>query len=154
MLLTGMAMAVLPVIGIVLYAKWLDKKYPEFNQEVFTEEELKKNTTIILKVGRKSITEFRFRHYYDSVTDYPDFIKAIFELVAKNDAAITEFSSYQVFALLNSLLSHWRLVLISVYTLLPKIDKNTTALHLEEGVKTAGIILLVTGAGGALGSVC
>ncbi|VEH65573.1 permease [Rodentibacter pneumotropicus] len=44
-------------------------------------------------------------------------------------------------------------VLISVYTLLPKIDKNTTALYLEEGVKTAGIILLVTGAGGALGAV-
>ncbi len=27
MLLTGMCMAVLPVVGIVLYAKWLDKKY-------------------------------------------------------------------------------------------------------------------------------
>ncbi len=41
MLLTGVCMAVLPVVGIVLYAKWLDKKYPNFNQEVFTEEELK-----------------------------------------------------------------------------------------------------------------
>lgn len=27
MLLTGMCMAFLPVVGIVLYAKWLDKKY-------------------------------------------------------------------------------------------------------------------------------
>ncbi|SUU98669.1 Inner membrane permease ygbN [Avibacterium paragallinarum] len=36
---------------------------------------------------------------------------------------------------------------------MPKVDRNTTALHLEEGVKTAGIILLVTGAGGALGAV-
>ncbi len=44
-------------------------------------------------------------------------------------------------------------VLVAVYTLLPKADKTTTALHLEEGVKTAGIILLVTGAGGALGAV-
>ncbi len=43
-------------------------------------------------------------------------------------------------------------VLISVY-IITKADKNTTALHLEEGVKTAGIILLVTGAGGALGAV-
>lgn len=33
MLLTGMCMAVLPVVGIVLYAKWLDKKYPNFNQK-------------------------------------------------------------------------------------------------------------------------
>ncbi|MFY1026956.1 gluconate:H+ symporter [Actinobacillus seminis] len=155
MLLTGMAMAVLPVIGIVLYAKWLDKKYPEFNQEVFTEEELKKKyDDYIESREKKALPSLGLSLLPIVLPIILIFIKAIFELVAKNDAAITEFSSYQVFAFIgNPIIALAISVLISVYTLLPKIDKNTTALHLEEGVKTAGIILLVTGAGGALGSV-
>ncbi|OZN24657.1 gluconate permease [Actinobacillus seminis] len=155
MLLTGMAMAVLPVIGIVLYAKWLDKKYPEFNQEVFTEEELKKKyDDYIESREKKALPSLGLSLLPIVLPIILIFIKAIFELVAKNNAAITEFSSYQVFAFIgNPIIALAISVLISVYTLLPKIDKNTTALHLEEGVKTAGIILLVTGAGGALGSV-
>lgn len=155
MLLTGMAMAVLPVIGIVLYAKWLDKKYPEFNQEVFTEEELKKKyDDYIESREKKALPSLGLSLLPIVLPIILIFIKAIFELVAKNDAAITAFSSYQVLAFIgNPIIALAISVLISVYTLLPKIDKNTTALHLEEGVKTAGIILLVTGAGGALGSV-
>ncbi len=53
---------------------------------------------------------------------------------------------YQIVSFLGHPVIALALLLISVYTLLPKADKNTTALHLEEGVKTAGIILLVTGA--------
>ncbi|MDY4280615.1 MAG: gluconate:H+ symporter [[Pasteurella] mairii] len=155
MLLTGMAMAVLPVIGIVLYAKWLDKKYPEFNQEVFTEEELKKKyDDYIESREKKALPSLGLSLLPIVLPIILIFIKAIFDLVAKNDATITELSSYQVFAFIgNPIIALAISVLISVYTLLPKIDKNTTALHLEEGVKTAGIILLVTGAGGALGSV-
>lgn len=48
-------MAILPVIGIVLYAKWLDKKYPDFNQQAFTQEELNKNLMITSKAVRRKI---------------------------------------------------------------------------------------------------
>lgn len=44
-------------------------------------------------------------------------------------------------------------VLLAVYTLVPHMDKHTTAERLEEGLQSAGIILLVTGAGGALGAI-
>lgn len=44
-------------------------------------------------------------------------------------------------------------VLLAVYTLVPRMDKHTTAERLEEGLQSAGIILLVTGAGGALGAI-
>lgn len=44
-------------------------------------------------------------------------------------------------------------VLVAIYGLMPKTPKQEVFVHLEKGVETAGIILLVTGAGGALGSV-
>jgi GntP family gluconate:H+ symporter len=44
-------------------------------------------------------------------------------------------------------------VLVAVYGLVPKMPKDQVLAHLEKGVESAGIILLVTGAGGALGAV-
>jgi GntP family gluconate:H+ symporter len=43
--------------------------------------------------------------------------------------------------------------LLAVYMLVPGLDKQQTSARLEEGLQSAGIILLVTGAGGALGFV-
>src|SRR5699024_9157935 len=84
------------------------------------------------------------------------FIKAIVDLLIKQGVApeMANGYFYQIITFVGSPITALALsVLVSVYTLLPNVDKNTTAIHLEEGVKTAGIILLVTGAGGALGAV-
>lgn len=155
MLLVGMAMAVLPVIGIILYAKWLDKKYPTFNQEVFTQEELKqKYDDYIESREKKDLPSLGLSLLPIILPIGLIFIKAILGLMAKGTPTLTENVVYQVFNFIgHPMIALAISVLVAVYTLLPKVDKNTTALHLEEGVKTAGIILLVTGAGGALGAV-
>lgn len=44
-------------------------------------------------------------------------------------------------------------LLVSIYTLLPGRPRDEVLGYMEQGVESAGIILLVTGAGGALGSV-
>ena len=44
-------------------------------------------------------------------------------------------------------------VVIAVYGLAGKLNRHDTAAELEKGIEAAGIILLVTGAGGALGAV-
>lgn len=44
-------------------------------------------------------------------------------------------------------------LLVSIYTLLPGRPRDEVLRYMEQGVESAGIILLVTGAGGALGSV-
>lgn len=44
-------------------------------------------------------------------------------------------------------------VLIAIYGLGHKMNKQEVLKHMDEGVKSAGIILLVTGAGGSLGRV-
>ncbi|MGX2967061.1 GntT/GntP/DsdX family permease [Ursidibacter sp. B-7004-1] len=155
MLLVGMAMAILPVIGIVLYAKWLDKKYPTFNQEVFTQEELKqKYDDYIESREKKELPSLGLSLLPILLPIGLIFIKAILGLMTKKNPALTENALYQFFNFIgHPMIALAISVLVAVYTLLPKADKNTTALHLEEGVKTAGIILLVTGAGGALGAV-
>ncbi|MGY4677897.1 GntT/GntP/DsdX family permease [Pasteurella sp. P03HT] len=155
MLLVGMAMAVLPVVGIVLYAKWLDKKYPTFNQEVFTQEELKqKYDDYIESREKKTLPSLSLSLLPILLPIGLIFIKAILGLMSKNHPTLAENTLYQFFNFIgHPMIALAISVLVAVYTLLPKADKTTTALHLEEGVKTAGIILLVTGAGGALGAV-
>lgn len=155
MLLVGMSLAVLPVIGIVLYAKWLDKKYPEFNQQVFTQEELKqKYDDYIESRENKNLPSLGLSLLPIVLPIGLIFIKAMFDLAAKGNAELAQMGIYQFFAFVgHPMIALAISVLVAVYTLLPKADKDTTALHLEEGVKTAGIILLVTGAGGALGAV-
>lgn len=155
MLLVGMALAILPVVGIVFYAKWLDKKYPEFNQEVFTQEELKqKYDDYIESREKKALPSLGLSLLPIVLPIVLIFIKAIFDLTAKGNPDMANSVIYQIFAFVgHPIIALAISVLISVYALLPNTDKNTTALHLEEGVKTAGIILLVTGAGGALGAV-
>ncbi|PHM27929.1 gluconate permease [Xenorhabdus budapestensis] len=44
-------------------------------------------------------------------------------------------------------------VLLAIYTLMPKVNKHEVIEHLENSLKMAGVILLVTGAGSALGAV-
>ncbi|WP_040976682.1 GntT/GntP/DsdX family permease [Necropsobacter massiliensis] len=155
MLLAGMAMAVLPVIGIVFYAKWLDKKYPEFNQEAFTQDEIKqKYDDYVQSREKKDLPSLSLSLLPIVLPIVLIFIKAILDLVAKSNSGLSESLIYQAAAFLgHPIIALAISVLISVYALLPGADKNTTALYLEEGVKTAGIILLVTGAGGALGAV-
>ncbi|HHW7568451.1 TPA: gluconate:H+ symporter [Mannheimia haemolytica] len=155
MLLVGMAMAVLPVVGIILYAKWLDKKYPEFNQQVFTQEELKqKFDDYIESREKKNLPSLGLSLLPIVLPIALIFIKAMFDLAAKGNAELSASGIYQFFAFVGHPMIALALsVLVAVYTLLPNTDRTTTALHLEEGVKTAGIILLVTGAGGALGAV-
>ena len=155
MLLVGMCLAVLPVVGIVFYAKWLDKKYPTFNQETFTEEELRqKYDDYIDRHEKKNLTSLTHSLLPIVLPIVLIFIKAILDLVVKNTPSLGDSTFYHFFAFIGHPMIALALsVLISVYTLLPNTDKHETAMHLEEGVKTAGIILLVTGAGGALGEV-
>ncbi len=44
-------------------------------------------------------------------------------------------------------------LLVAIATLIPGIDKETAVKEMEKGMASAGIILLVTGAGGALGQI-
>ncbi|MBE2894569.1 GntT/GntP/DsdX family permease [Spirabiliibacterium falconis] len=155
MLLLGMGLAVPAVIGIVLYARWLDQKYPNFNQEVFTQEELReKYDAYIQSKENKDLPSLGLSLLPIVLPIALIFLKALVDLFGKQFEGFNESVFYQVIAFLGSPIIALAIsVLVSVYALLPRVDKHDTAMCMEEGVKTAGIILLVTGAGGALGAV-
>jgi gluconate transporter len=156
MMLLGAILAIPCVVGIVWYAQWVEKKYDHVREE--------DNRGAI-----KNIHE----NYLKDKADKPlpgimrsllpilvpiilIFLKALLNLfpqlmtsaspIVQISVEVINFAGAPIIALSIS-------TLIAVYTLVPHLDRKTTSLRLEEGLQSAGIILLVTGAGGALGAV-
>lgn len=159
MLLSGLFLAIPSIIGIVLYAQWLGRRYPDFKvpEIAQTPEELRSahNQYLKEKEGKKLPSLF--------LSILPIIVPILLIFIDTTMGMISKFDqlSYlpetffgQVFSFLGSPIIALSIsVLIAVYTLMPKNSKEETIDRLEEGLQAAGIILLVTGAGGALGAV-
>ncbi len=157
MLLTGMVLAIPCVTGIVFYARWLDKRYPDFVPHPLNADEA--NAAVAdysQQKAQKDLPGLTLSLLPVVVPVALIFLKAICAPVVATEVwsnlathpvvQVINFVGHPVIALAIS-------VLLAVYTLVPRMDKHNTAEHLEEGLKSAGIILLVTGAGGALGAI-
>lgn len=161
MLLTGMALAIPCVLGMVLYAQWLDKKYPNFNEEVFNEEAMRdKLDGFIAKLEKEDLPSLKASLLPILLPIVLIFVKAIVDVISKQALDADSFTAFQagIFYQFIAFVGHPVIalaisVLVSVYTLLPNATADETAKELEYGVTSAGIILLVTGAGGALGAI-
>jgi len=84
------------------------------------------------------------------------FINTLIGLVGKfnGDPAIAQGLLGQVFAFLgNPVIAVGLGVVVAIYGLVPRHPRDEVIAEMEKGVESAGIILLVTGAGGALGAV-
>lgn len=159
MILTGMVLAIPCVCGIVFYAQWLNKKYPEFSvyeptrstdglqatyQQYLKEKESKTLPSLIrslLPILVPIILIF-FKAICSTFLSLIDMERGVDHPLVQ----FIYFTGTPVIALAIS-------VLLAIYTLVPYMDKQTTTQRLEEGLQAAGIILLVTGAGGALGAI-
>lgn len=70
------------------------------------------------------------------------------------DPTLTQGLFGQIFAFLgNPVIAVGLGVVVAIYGLVPRRPREEVIAHMEKGVESAGIILLVTGAGGALGAV-
>lgn len=155
----GLIIAIPCVIGIVLYARWLEKQFPEFIpvpvtkntadlkevHETYMEEKANQNLPSLMK----SILPIAVPIILILVKSLVDLLKSSSEdsIFATGILAETiTFLGHPVVAMSIS-------TLIAIYVLTPYLDKEKTTEKLEEGISTSGIILLVTGAGGALGKV-
>ena len=155
MLLLGIVLAIPCVMGIVFYAQWLDKKYPEFAISDSTDADLQEvHANYLKEKSGKELPSLWLSLMPILVPIALIFIKAIISTlsgmsVIEGTGVVSQFFNFIGTPIVALSIS----VLLSVYTLIPGMDKNTCAARLEEGLQTAGIILLVTGAGGALGAV-
>lgn len=157
MILAGMALAVPCVIGIVFYAKWLGTKYPEFMPDETGSEDLKEVHARYMEEKANKPLPSLFLSLLPIITPILlIFINAINGLLLKTATfqGMDDNWYFQSFQFLGAPIIALSIsVLISVYTLMPKASKEEVIDRMEEGLQAAGIILLVTGAGGALGAV-
>jgi gluconate transporter len=147
MMMFGMVMAIPCVLSFVWYAQWLGRQY----QNVGAAAE-----TIISTEPSKELPSLTVSLIPIVVPILLILLKAVVrvlpdEIVNNNSAfhwviAVIEFTGAPVIALCIS-------TLLAVYLLVPHLSRRETAARLEEGLQSAGIILMVTGAGGALGFV-
>lgn len=159
MMLAGLTLAVPCVVGIVLYARWLGKKYPDFQPAMEDEapQDLRAaHDNYLAEKGSKALPGLTLSLLPIVTPIALIFINSVNGMLAKLDgfSGLTDSLWGQTFAFLGSPVIALAIsVLLAVSTLMPKVDKQQTLERLEEGLQSAGIILLVTGAGGALGAV-
>ena len=157
MMLLGMALAIPCVIGIVLYAQWLEKRYPGSPDHEVPDKALQKlHDTYLDKNSERPLPGLTLSLLPIVVPIALIFIKALLNLIpspASPDGQIAGFL-IQAFSFIGSPIIALAIsTLLAVYLLVPYLDRQATSARLEEGLQSAGIILMVTGAGGALGAV-
>ncbi|REF27083.1 GntP family gluconate:H+ symporter [Xenorhabdus cabanillasii] len=159
MMLGGMILAIPCVIGITFYSKWLAVKYPEYqfvDEEINLENLKRIHQNYMEKKSNESLPSLFLSLLPIAVPLFLIFIKSVNGLLLEFDLLLgrenhfyfqfLDFLGEPIIALAIS-------VLLAIYTLIPKANRHEVIEHLENGLKMAGIILLVTGAGGALGAV-
>jgi gluconate transporter len=157
MMILGMLLGIPCLIGLVVYAKWLEKKYPGLPEHDVADETLKTiHDSYIHETSNHPRPSLALSLLPIVVPILLIFIKAIINIIPSLAEAtdpvtpvvvsIFSFIGAPIIALSIS-------TLLAVYLLIPYLDRQATAARLEEGLQSAGIILMVTGAGGALGVV-
>jgi gluconate transporter len=157
MILLGMAFAIPCVVSIVLYAVWLGKKYPGFNETLpplpsRDEDEGtgdEKKATYPLPGLMKSWLPI-------AVPILLILMKALlglFPAFSGNEHPVASFITELINFLGSPVIALSVSTLLAVYTLVPWLNRRESNARMEEGLQSAGIILMVTGAGGALGAV-
>lgn len=160
MMLSGLVLAIPPLIGIVLYAIWLGNRYPDMvenQEEEQTQEQLRTiHQRYLQEKQSKNLPGIGLSLAPIITPIVLIFINTMTSMLARLPGfdGLTQGVFGQVVAFVGSPVIALAIsVLLAVYTLLPKVDKHTTLQRLEEGLQSCGIILLVTGTGGALGAV-
>ena len=154
MMLLGMGLAIPCVAAILVYALWLGKKYGHLILEAGDAEypaDILEKTKISRPLPGVMLSWMPI-----AVPICLIFLKALMGLFppALADGVATANAFRDIIDFLGSPVIALSIsTVIAVYTLIPWMDRKQSNARLEEGLQSAGIILLVTGAGGALGAV-
>lgn len=154
MIALGMAFGIPLMITGVLYAKWLGKKIyqiPDDSESGYTRPEKQMSYPELLEIVNERAKELP--SFARSML--PILIPIILIFVNTTLSALElKEGFYGVLIFLGQPIIAVALgVIVSIYTLAGQLGRKETLEEMEKGIQDAGIILLVTGAGGALGNV-
>lgn len=156
----GLLIAIPCVYGIVLYSRWLEKHFPEFSAPP----NLSHADGDLKKIHDNYMASKESKELPSLIKSIMPIVVPIALILIKSLMVLAEKQfnmegvSASTFGTVFNFLGHPIIALsistlLAVYTLTPYLSKESTTKKLEEGISTCGIILLVTGAGGALGAV-
>ena len=156
MILTGIIVSIIPLIAAIFYTKWLGTKIYQvpnekggFDRKEFKTEYIRSMSELEKLMGSKQLPSFIMSLAPIVVPLILIFAKTILdvsnaELGAFN--SIVDFLGSPIVALMIG-------TLIAIYGLAFKDSKKEVLKVLEDSVKSTGMIMLITGAGGCLGNV-
>jgi gluconate transporter len=157
MIVFGLVLAIPCLFGIVKYAQWLHRRYPEgADAEVQDDVALQSSVHESQLKSKTPSPGLTLSLLPIVVPILLIFVRALIKLfpTISEDANAGTAVLLSVFDFLGApIIALSVSTLLAVYLLVPYLDRKTTSIRLEEGLQSAGIILLVTGAGGALGAV-
>ena len=154
MILMGLLVAIPMTLAGFFYIKWVGK-----NIIVIPDED---GVCRRLDVAGETVVDFDVNDDKDKdlpsgwLSFAPIFLPIILIVIKQVVEAITPLTGFfgQALAFIGHPIPAVAIgVLIAIYGLARKIDKDVLVEHMHEGIKHAALILLVTGAGGALGQV-
>jgi gluconate:H+ symporter, GntP family len=154
MMLLGLALAIPCVAVILLYALWLEKKIPGFNAGIESMTTMPPSSDG--DVSAASLPGLWLSWLPIAAPIFLIILKAIlglFSAQVANSRGVVMFIADTIYFLGTPVIALSVSTVLAVYTLVPWLDRKASNTRLEEGLQSAGIILLVTGAGGALGAV-
>jgi GntP family gluconate:H+ symporter len=154
MILWGLLLAIPVTIVGVLYAKWLGNRIyqiPTADSLGWTRD--KKEAESIQKTQLENNEEKKLPSV---VSSFAPIVVPIILILLNTVLTAMKVSSTLVDYILffgNPVIAVGIGLIIAIYTLVPGMDRKQVTKLMEEGVSSAGIIILITGAGGALGQV-
>ena len=156
-LLWGIVLAIPMVIAGLIYAKYIGKKIyqipgdeddqwlrPEYQKPVYYSE---------MEDDNKNLPS-TFRAFAPIIIPIILILISTIISVLLKEKVIAESTVVEVFKFLGAPVIAVGLgLIVSIYGLAGNLDRKTVLKEMEKGIKSAGIIILVTGGGGALGMV-
>ncbi len=152
MILWGLVLAVPPMIAGVLYARWLGRRIyqlPTEDGEGWERKEWSPALEKAVSLVEKADLPGTFLSFSPIIVPI---ILILFNTTLSALGLEGPLISFLIF-LGTPVIAVLFGLLFAIYGLGRKMDRRTILKEMEEGVTSAGIILLVTGAGGALGQV-
>ncbi|WP_422445665.1 GntP family permease [Thermoanaerobacterium sp. DL9XJH110] len=152
MILAGLLFAIPVTVAGVLYAQWLGKKIyqiPKEDGSGWERPEFQPSGSMEIPIGERPDLPSTFASFAPIVIPV---ILIIFNTVLSALKLKQLWAQYLIF-LGNPVIAVGIGLIIAIYGLTPRLTRDEVIKRMEEGVSSAGIIILVTGAGGALGQV-
>lgn len=153
MILSGILVTIIPFIVCIFYCKWMGTKVyqiPNDNGDGYTKKDFKK----------EYIKEIENVEALMKDKDLPPLLMSVLPILVPLLMIFTNtmcsFSGIesQIITFIGSPIIALSVgVLIAVYGLARDKDKSTVMNYMEDGIKSTGMIMLITGAGGALGFI-